>query len=91
MVYLPFQQILWRVEQLDLSHNQLENVQNLQWLSNLTQLDLSHNRLRRLDSLHTKLGNVTSLSLAGNMIETLQGESVWLHSYASVGNYEGVC
>ncbi|XP_025106237.1 nischarin-like isoform X3 [Pomacea canaliculata] len=68
-------QILWRVEQLDLSHNQLENVQNLQWLSNLTQLDLSHNRLRRLDSLHTKLGNVTSLSLAGNMIETLQGFS----------------
>nr|KAG5711325.1 hypothetical protein BaRGS_006022 [Batillaria attramentaria] len=66
---------MWRVENFDLSHNQLEGVQNLQWLSHLTHLDLSHNRLRVLDSLHTKLGNVKTLLLAGNLIESLHGFS----------------
>ncbi|XP_070192945.1 nischarin-like [Littorina saxatilis] len=67
--------ILWRVEHVNLSHNQLEGVQHLQHLSQMTHLDLSHNRLRVLDSLHTKLGNLKCLLLSENCIESLQGFS----------------
>ncbi|XP_076448177.1 uncharacterized protein LOC143284919 isoform X2 [Babylonia areolata] len=68
-------QILWRVEHLDLSHNQLEGVEHLQWLSHMTHLDLSHNRLHSLTALHTKLGNLKCLLLQGNHIESLHGFS----------------
>jgi Leucine-rich repeat (LRR) protein len=62
------------VEHLNLSHNQLEHLQHLHWLSQLTHLDLANNRLRVLDSLHTKLGNVKCVLLTGNLIESLHGQ-----------------
>lgn len=68
-------QLLPRVEHLDLSHNQIDTIQNVQWLSRLTFLDLSHNNIHQLDSLHTKLGNLKTLNLAGNRIRHLQGLS----------------
>ncbi|KAL8583457.1 hypothetical protein ACOMHN_044815 [Nucella lapillus] len=68
-------QILWRAEHVNLSHNGLETIQHLQWLSQMTHLDLSHNRLQSLDSLHTKLGNLKCLLLSGNLLESLQGFS----------------
>lgn len=63
-----------KVEYIDLSHNQLDGIQELQNLSSLTHLDLSYNRFHLLDSLHTKLGNVKSMNLAGNKLESLSGK-----------------
>ncbi|XP_014790736.1 nischarin isoform X5 [Octopus bimaculoides] len=65
-------QLLPQVEHLDLSHNFIDTIQNLQWLSQLTSLNLSHNNIDHLDSLHTKLGNLKTLNLAGNRIKHLQ-------------------
>lgn len=61
------------VEKLNLSHNVIESIQNLQWLSQLTYLDLSHNNIRHVDSLHTKMGNVKIVKLAHNRLESLHG------------------
>ncbi len=63
-----------RCEYLDLSHNKLEDIQNLNYLSSLGHLDLSSNSIRMLNSLHTKLGNIKSLNLQGNKLESLLGE-----------------
>ncbi len=61
------------VESLNLSHNRLTDINCLQFLSTLTQLDVSYNTIRRLDALHTRLGNITDLCLANNKLETLAG------------------
>ncbi|XP_062842649.1 nischarin [Trichomycterus rosablanca] len=63
------------VEFLDLSHNCLSLVENLQYLYNLVHLDLSWNKLTVLQGVHTKLGNIKTLNLAGNQLETLSGLS----------------
>ncbi|KAL7843154.1 hypothetical protein AOLI_G00246660 [Acnodon oligacanthus] len=63
------------VEFLDLSHNELSLVENLQHLYNLVHLDLSFNKLTVLEGVHTKLGNIKTLNLAGNQLETLSGLS----------------
>ncbi|KAK3536515.1 hypothetical protein QTP86_013838 [Hemibagrus guttatus] len=63
------------VEFLDLGHNSLSLVENLQYLYNLVHLDLSYNKLTVLECVHTKLGNVKTLNLAGNQIETITGLS----------------
>uniref|UniRef100_A0A8B9JD98 Nischarin n=1 Tax=Astyanax mexicanus TaxID=7994 RepID=A0A8B9JD98_ASTMX len=63
------------VEFLDLSHNKLFLVENLQHLYNLIHLDLSYNKLTVLEGVHTKLGNIKTLNLAGNQLETLSGLS----------------
>ncbi|XP_058229787.1 nischarin isoform X3 [Hemibagrus wyckioides] len=63
------------VEFLDLGHNSLSLVENLQYLYNLVHLDLSYNKLTVLEGVHTKLGNIKTLNLAGNQIETLSGLS----------------
>lgn len=47
----------------------------LQYLYNLVHLDLSYNKLTVLEGVHTKLGNIKTLNLAGNQIETLSGLS----------------
>ena len=62
-----------RVEYLDVSQNQLEDIQQLQFLSALTHVDLSYNRICTLNSLHTKLGNIKSLALHHNKLESLLG------------------
>ncbi|XP_062400691.1 nischarin [Sardina pilchardus] len=62
-----------QVEFLDLSHNELSHVENLQHLYNLIHLDLSYNNLAVLEGVHTKLGNIKTLNLAGNQLETLSG------------------
>ncbi|XP_046731042.1 nischarin isoform X2 [Silurus meridionalis] len=63
------------VEFLDLGHNFLSMVENLQYLYNLVHLDLSFNKLTVLEGVHTKLGNIKTLNLAGNQLETLSGLS----------------
>ncbi|XP_067252557.1 nischarin isoform X1 [Chanodichthys erythropterus] len=63
------------VEFLDLSHNELSVVENLQHLYNLVHLDLSFNKLTILECVHTKLGNIKTLNLSGNQLETLSGLS----------------
>ncbi|KAK6473945.1 nischarin-like [Huso huso] len=62
-----------KVEFLDLGHNELSLVENLQHLYNLIHLDLSYNKLAVLEGVHTKLGNIKTLNLAGNLLESLSG------------------
>ncbi|KAH9507461.1 hypothetical protein Btru_058150 [Bulinus truncatus] len=66
-------QLMPNIEKLNLSHNILESIQNLQWLSQLTYLELSHNHIKHVDSLHTKMGNVKVVKLAHNRLESLHG------------------
>ncbi|XP_053339984.1 nischarin isoform X3 [Clarias gariepinus] len=63
------------VEFLDLGHNCISLVENIQYLYNLVHLDLSYNKLTVLEGVHTKLGNIKTLNLAGNQLETLSGLS----------------
>ncbi|KAL0160686.1 hypothetical protein M9458_044411, partial [Cirrhinus mrigala] len=44
-------------------------------LYNLVHLDLSFNKLTVLEGVHTKLGNIKTLNLSGNQLETLSGLS----------------
>ena len=69
-----FQKLMPRCEFLDLAHNHMQDISNLNYLSALTHLDVSHNNIRNLNSLHTKLGNIKTLNLAGNKLESLLGE-----------------
>ncbi|XP_008053175.2 nischarin isoform X1 [Carlito syrichta] len=73
-----------KIEFLDLSHNGLLLVDNLQHLYNLVHLDLSYNKLCSLEGLHTKLGNIKTLNLAGNLLESLSG----LHKLYSLVNLD---
>ncbi|MBN3308763.1 NISCH protein, partial [Amia calva] len=70
-----FNKLIPKVEFLDLSHNELTLVENLQHLYNLIHLDLSYNNLAVLEGVHTKLGNIKTLNLAGNQLEGLSGLS----------------
>ncbi|XP_022101206.1 nischarin-like isoform X2 [Acanthaster planci] len=65
--------LLPNLTRLDLSHNKLTEVNNLQYLSEMTHLDLSHNHLMSLEGLHARLGNVTTLGLAANNLSSLRG------------------
>lgn len=56
----------------------------LQHLYNLVHLDLSYNKLSSLEGVHTKLGNVKTLNLAGNFLESLSG----LHKLYSLVNVD---
>lgn len=47
-------------------------------------LDLSYNKLSSLEGVHTKLGNVKTLNLAGNFLESLSG----LHKLYSLVNLD---
>ncbi|XP_016847075.2 nischarin isoform X3 [Anolis carolinensis] len=62
-----------KIEFLDLSHNDVPLVENLQHLYNLIHLDLSYNKLTTLEGIHTKIGNIKTLNLAGNHLERLCG------------------
>lgn len=56
----------------------------LQHLYNLVHVDLSYNKLSSLEGVHTKLGNVKTLNLAGNFLESLSG----LHKLYSLVNLD---
>ncbi|XP_010641493.1 nischarin [Fukomys damarensis] len=73
-----------KIEFLDLSHNGVLFVDNLQHLYNLVHLDLSYNKLSSLEGVHTKLGNIKTLNLAGNLLESLSG----LHKLYSLVNLD---
>ncbi|XP_006892359.1 PREDICTED: nischarin [Elephantulus edwardii] len=73
-----------KIEFLDLSHNGVLVVNNLQHLYNLVHLDLSYNKLSSLEGVHTKLGNIKTLNLAGNLLESLSG----LHKLYSLVNLD---
>ncbi|XP_062977213.1 nischarin isoform X1 [Elgaria multicarinata webbii] len=62
-----------KIEFLDLSHNDVPLVENLQHLYNLIHLDLSYNKLATLEGIHAKIGNIKTLNLAGNHLEKLCG------------------
>ena len=62
-----------RLRTLNLSCNTIESIGSLSHLSELEELNLSGNRIRQLPDLHTKLGNVKSLSLAQNQLISLDG------------------
>ncbi|XP_032828205.1 nischarin isoform X2 [Petromyzon marinus] len=62
-----------KVEFLDLSHNAITEIANLQHLYSLVHLDMSHNRVGECVRLHGTLGNVRTLSLAGNALRNLAG------------------
>ncbi|KAG8193336.1 hypothetical protein JTE90_022966 [Oedothorax gibbosus] len=67
--------LLPNVQHLDLSHNFIHKIENLESLSDLSVLILSHNRISQLDSLHTYLGNIHVLNLSSNFIQSLHGLS----------------
>lgn len=67
--------LLTSVEHLELVGNNLLQLENLECLSRLSTLNMADNRLRQLPPLHTRLGNVRQLSLAGNQIDSLAGLS----------------
>jgi Leucine-rich repeat (LRR) protein len=62
-----------KVIRLDLSHNKITEIKHLQWLSHMTYLDMSYNDIEELEALHSKLGNLKTLNLAGNRLHSLQG------------------
>lgn len=47
-------------------------------------LDLSYNKLSSLEGVHTKLGNIKTLNLAGNLLGSLHG----LHKLYSLVNLD---
>ncbi|XP_075534106.1 uncharacterized protein LOC142567838 isoform X5 [Dermacentor variabilis] len=63
--------LLTSVEHLELLGNKLSKVENLECLSRLSTLNMAENSLRQLPPLHTRLGNVRQLILAGNQIDSL--------------------
>ncbi|XP_061252748.1 nischarin isoform X1 [Bos javanicus] len=73
-----------KIEFLDLSHNGVLVMNNLQHLYNLVHVDLSYNKLSSLEGAHTKLGNIKTLNLAGNLLRHLSG----LHKLYSLVNLD---
>ncbi|CAB4042691.1 nischarin-like isoform X1, partial [Paramuricea clavata] len=63
--------LLHELVRLDLSYNKIEEIAHLQDLPNLRELNLSFNEIENLDSVNTKLGNITSLRLAGNKLSNV--------------------
>ncbi|CAL1271006.1 unnamed protein product [Larinioides sclopetarius] len=71
----PCIKLLTSVQKIDLSHNEIELIENMETLSELCILILSHNKIQDLDHLHTRLGNIHSLNLSSNLIKCLHGLS----------------
>lgn len=73
--FLIFQKLVSSVTHLDLSYNEIQVIENLETLSELSTLVLLSNKISNLESLHTKLGNIQTLHLSSNKIKSLQGSS----------------
>jgi Leucine-rich repeat (LRR) protein len=65
--------LLPRLEQLDLSYNDIAHVVHLQDCRNLRVLNVSHNRIRVLSNLNRVIRGIRKLNLAFNCIESLDG------------------
>eukprot|EP00117_Sycon_ciliatum_P022701 scpid30191/ scgid3878/ Nischarin; Imidazoline receptor 1; Imidazoline receptor antisera-selected protein; Imidazoline-1 receptor; Imidazoline-1 receptor candidate protein len=65
--------LLLHVEQLDLSSNRIQVIENLKHLPRLRWLNLAHNEISSVDALHLHLGNVTTLLIQDNCISSLAG------------------
>ena len=74
-VLFSSQNLLPILERLDLSYNDISQIEHLNHLSHLSHLDLSHNALVHVETLHSKLGNVRTLNLSGNKLKSLKGMS----------------
>ena len=61
------------VEYINLSHNYLKKIAHLQNCTRLKSLNLSHNRIESLLSFHLTLGNIATLNIANNKINSLEG------------------
>ncbi|KAJ5184181.1 hypothetical protein N7492_001797 [Penicillium capsulatum] len=69
---------LTRLRDLDLSHNCLTSVRNIDWLPSLTTLDLSANQIPRIES-SASLISLRALRLSGNCLRSIE-----LTNFASV-------
>ncbi|XP_042897768.1 uncharacterized protein [Parasteatoda tepidariorum] len=72
---VTLEKLLSSVKHIDLSHNEIQVIEHMETLSELSVLNLSHNKIQEVDSLHTRLGNIHSLNLSSNKIKSLQGFS----------------
>ncbi|KAJ5102250.1 hypothetical protein NUU61_004472 [Penicillium alfredii] len=61
---------LTRLRDLDLSHNCLTSVRNIEWLPSLATLDLSANQISRLDASGSLI-SLRALKLSSNRLDTL--------------------
>ena len=86
LVFFFFQQLLPKTVELNLSHNRIKTIQHLQWLSHMTYLDLSHNAIETIEALHSKLGNLKTLNLSGNKLQTLKGKFLNLLSVSGLSS-----
>lgn len=64
---------LTKVVKLDLSHNLLQSVRNLQHCINLESLNLSFNRVKDLSEVYRYIGNIKVLNLRNNFISSTDG------------------
>jgi Leucine-rich repeat (LRR) protein len=69
---------LTRLRDLDLSHNCLTSVRNIEWLPSLATLDLSANQVSRFES-PTSLISLRALKLSGNRLDAFDA-----HAFPSV-------
>lgn len=67
------QQYASRIERIDFSHNDIEEITNFQWCPFLSRLDLSFNRIESITDIYLSVGGVTHLDLAGNNLATTKG------------------
>jgi hypothetical protein len=61
------------LEELNLCHNKIKDIDNLLDLPHLRILDLSYNELCGISDLHCRLGNITTLCLSHNSLSSLSG------------------
>jgi Leucine-rich repeat (LRR) protein len=65
--YLP------KLTEIDFSQNSISEIVHLQDCSKLTKLNLSINKIRVLSNISRVLGNISSLNIANNQVESLDG------------------
>jgi Leucine-rich repeat (LRR) protein len=65
--YLP------KLTEIDFSQNSISEIVHLQDCSKLTKLNLSINKIRVLSNVSRVLGNISSLNIANNQVESLDG------------------
>ncbi|MGH1336569.1 MAG: leucine-rich repeat protein, partial [Aureispira sp.] len=62
-------ELVW-LRRLDLSNNQIQTIQGLDQLSNITHLFLSNNQIQAIQGLD-QLSNITTLALQNNQIQAI--------------------